>query len=173
MYYYNNELPPQQGWICPKCGRVNAPWLPTCGCVSSQTSGSGTPYLVKTSSISRDSHEIATDEPKTERYCTNCKHNGVIADYECRDCCGMDHHEFIEPQTDHLVKTPSKSRDGHEIADAPLTDAEITELAKEIVHKMIDNSVIAEDAYPGLRQRMHEAVERLDEYYPSEDERSE
>ena len=39
MYYYNNQLPPQQGWICPKCGRVNAPWLPTCGCVSSQTSG--------------------------------------------------------------------------------------------------------------------------------------
>lgn len=37
MYYYNNELPPQQGWICPKCGRVNAPWLPTCDCVSIQT----------------------------------------------------------------------------------------------------------------------------------------
>ena len=78
-----------------------------------------------------------------------------------------------EPQTDLLVKTPRKSRESHEIADAPLTDAEITELAKEIVHKMIDNSVIAEDAYPDLRQRMHEAVERLDEYYPSEDERSE
>ena len=39
MYYYNNDLPPQQGWICPKCGRVNAPWMPTCGCVSSQTTG--------------------------------------------------------------------------------------------------------------------------------------
>ena len=65
MYYHNNELPPQQGWICPKCGRVNAPWMPTCGCVSSQTSGTGTPYLVKTSSISRDSHEIA-DAPQTD-----------------------------------------------------------------------------------------------------------
>ena len=64
MYYYNNELPPQQGWVCPKCGRVNAPWLPTCGCVSSQTSG--TPYLVKTSSISQDSHEITKDEPQAE-----------------------------------------------------------------------------------------------------------
>ena len=58
-------------------------------------------------------------------------------------------------------------------ADNPLTDAEITEFAKEIVHKMIDNSDIAEDAYPDLRQRMHDAVERLDEYYPSEDERGE
>ena len=59
------------------------------------------------------------------------------------------------------------------LADTPQSDAEITELAKEIVHKMIDNSDIAEDAYPDLRQRMHKAVERLDEYYPSDDERSE
>ena len=48
-----------------------------------------------------------------------------------------------------------------------------TEIAKAIVHKMIDDAVIAEDAYPDLRQKMHDAVERLDEYYPSEDERSE
>lgn len=40
------------------------------------------------------------------------------------------------------------------------TDEEITALAKEIVHKMIDDNDIAEDAYPDLRQRMHEAVER-------------
>ena len=71
MYYYNNELPPQQGWICPKCGRVNAPWLPTCGCVSSQTSGS--PYLVETSSMSRDSHEIVNDESQTK--CSICYHD--------------------------------------------------------------------------------------------------
>lgn len=57
-------------------------------------------------------------------------------------------------------------------ANTPQTDAEITELVKGIVHKMIDDSDIAEDAYPGLTQRMHEAVEQLDEYYPSEDERS-
>ena len=42
MYYHNNELPPQQGWICPKCGRVNSPWKSTCDCVSSQTKGSYT-----------------------------------------------------------------------------------------------------------------------------------
>ena len=22
----------QQGWVCPKCGRVNAPWMGTCPC---------------------------------------------------------------------------------------------------------------------------------------------
>ena len=38
-----------------------------------------------------------------------------------------------------------------------------TEIAKAIVHKMIDDAVIAEDAYPDLRQKMHDAV---DEYEP-------
>ena len=104
MYYYNNELPPQQGWICPKCGRVNAPWLPTCGCVSSQTSG--TPYLVKTSSISRDSHEIAKTENSSEKpnncepqtevetmSCAECKHRPIGAEI-CEEAC------HYEPQTD-------------------------------------------------------------------------
>lgn len=48
----------------------------------------------------------------------------------------------------------------------PQTD---TEIAKAIVHKMIDDAVIAEDAYPDLRQKMHDAV---DEYEP-QTERSE
>ena len=48
-------------------------------------------------------------------------------------------------------------------ADEPQTE---TEIAKAIVHKMIDDSVIAEDAYPDLRQKMHDAV---DEYEPQTD----
>ena len=63
-------------------------------------------------------------------------------------------------QTDGCIELPPYT------ADTPLTDAEITEFAKGIVHKMIDNSDIAEDAYPDLRQRMHEAV---DEYEPQTD----
>ena len=46
------------------------------------------------------------------------------------------------------------------VEDEPQTD---TEIAKAIVHKMIDDAVIAEDAYPDLRQKMHDAV---DEYEP-------
>lgn len=66
MYYYNNELPPQQGWVCPKCGRVNAPWMPTCGCVTTQTNGTGMTYLVKTPQESRENHE------KTQTKQTDC-----------------------------------------------------------------------------------------------------
>lgn len=51
-------------------------------------------------------------------------------------------------------------------ADTPQTD---TEIAKAIVHKMIDDAVIAEDAYPDLRQRMHDAVDN----YEPQTERSE
>ena len=23
--------PVKEGWVCPKCGTVNAPWMPACG----------------------------------------------------------------------------------------------------------------------------------------------
>ena len=60
--------------------------------------------------------------------------------------------------------------------DEPQTE---TEIAKAIVHKMIDDAVIAEDAYPDLRQKMHDAVDEyepqteeptMDEYYKDHDE---
>ena len=49
------------------------------------------------------------------------------------------------------------------IEDEPQTEVDI---ARAIVHKMIDDSEIAEDAYPNSRQRLHDAV---DEYEPQTD----
>ena len=31
---YYDTIPPQQGWECPRCSRVNAPWLAVCGCIN-------------------------------------------------------------------------------------------------------------------------------------------
>ena len=84
--------------------------------------------------------------------------------------------------TPYLVGISLISRDNHEIAkdepqsvrsnlepfrvDEPQTD---TEIARAIVHKMIDDAVIAEDAYPDLRKRMHDTVDN----YEPQTERSE
>lgn len=81
--------------------------------------------------------------------CFGCKYIGLRyiegATPRCEGCCRnyADGYvaEQIEPQTD-------------------------TEIAKAIVHKMIDDAVIAEDAYPDLRQKMHDAVY---EYEPQTD----
>jgi hypothetical protein len=77
-----------------------------------------------------------TFEKRTMRDCYNCKR--YEAEGECIEC-------HYEPK------------------DEPQTE---TEIAKAIVHKMIDDAVIAEDAYPDLRQKMHDAV---DEYEPQTD----
>ena len=69
--------------------------------------------------------------------------------------------DFIDRKTEPTVDKDINVRS----KDEPQTD---TEIAKAIVHKMIDDAVIAEDAYPDLRQKMHDAV---DEYEPqTEDE---
>ena len=58
------------------------------------------PTISKMEQVDKDINVRSKDEPQTERYCTNCKHNGVIEDYECRTCNSMNHHEFIQSQTD-------------------------------------------------------------------------
>ena len=75
--------------------------------------------------------------------------------------CVKNMHDKTEPtiskmeQVDKDINVRSK--------DEPQTQ---TEIAKAIVHKMIDDAVIAEDVYPDLRQKMHDAV---DEYEPQTD----
>ena len=38
METFNWEIPAQQGWVCPRCKRVNAPWVSQCDCKPSQIS---------------------------------------------------------------------------------------------------------------------------------------
>ena len=37
MTNWNNISFSQKGWECPRCGRINAPWLPCCSCYKSTT----------------------------------------------------------------------------------------------------------------------------------------
>lgn len=34
------EQPTQQGWICPRCGKVLAPWMSQCDCATPTVSSS-------------------------------------------------------------------------------------------------------------------------------------
>ena len=45
-------------------------------------------------------------ERHPEKYCTNCKHNGIATDYKCGECQHMDkwEHRYADtPQTDCLT----------------------------------------------------------------------
>lgn len=70
-----------------------------------------------------------------------------------------------EPQIDDLIKQADSLIEFEKelLKTEPQTDIEI---ARAIVHKAIDDAAIAEDAYPDLRQKMHDAV---DNYEPQTD----
>ena len=67
----------------------------------------------------------------------------------------------LEYHTDsvNFGKPKGESITTNKVETEPQTD---TEIAKAIVHKMIDDAVIAEDAYPDLRQKMHDAVDNYE-----------
>ena len=124
-------------------------------------------------------------EPKDEPTCDTCRHKGVEGcEQPCLGCgcCGLYEaitgNDKLKEKVVEFIKSCARCKHRpigammceeschYEPKDRPQTD---TEIAKAIVHKMIDDSVIAEDAYPDLRQKMHEAVDK----YESRTERSE
>ena len=79
---YEYEFPAQQGWICPKCGRVNAPWLSFCPCYDEgkkvvYSTGSGTDNIkavARTSCLEWTSCVDCGYEPGSP----NCPSYGVV-----------------------------------------------------------------------------------------------
>lgn len=69
---------------------------------------------------------------------------------------------IIETAIREAVKTEPHIVGKH--ADVIIIDESQTdiEIARAIVHKAIDDAAIAEDAYPHLRQKMHDAVDNYD-----------
>ena len=97
MYYYNNELPPQNGWICPRCGKVNAPWLPCCVCDE--------PSITYTSDMAAPVFNIK-NEPQTETpyVCKICPYHNQCSAEDWRSC-RYDYvsGRYIDPQTERRV----------------------------------------------------------------------
>ena len=58
----------QQGWICPRCGRVNAPWVMQCPCKSEVITYTTT---------------YASSTPDSCKSCSNHPTNGGSGIYHC------------------------------------------------------------------------------------------
>lgn len=83
-------------------------------------------------------------EKRTEgRSCENCY-------YEAFD-------ERAYPCSRCIHNKPSEDKFRARISLAQLE----TEALRALIHAMIDNSELAEDAYPDLRQRLHDAVDTV------------
>lgn len=100
--------------------------------------------------IMRDWADRKTEQTESKT-CNNCKLKGTT--------------EWCKRQEICRAYQPKDEPNCSEIPDncEPQTE---TEVIRTIIHKMIDNTDLAEDAYPGLRQRLHDAV---DEYEPQTD----
>ena len=103
------------------------------------------------------------DEPQTENPCDGCVCDDGKHLMYCMNCKGIAW-KTEPPKIEDKPHIVGKHADVT-IIDEPQTD---TEIAKAIVHKMIDDAVIAEDAYPDLRQRMHDAVDNYEPQTGSE-----
>ena len=105
--YYNMTVAAQQGWQCPVCGKVNAPWMAQCTCdgkVPSYTTTAGTgktikidygrpPYTVETTGTPHQQQSwtiSSTNSTGQEWYfdkedsCENCL-GGCDLCYYCKD----------------------------------------------------------------------------------------
>ena len=55
------DKPIQEGWVCPRCGRVNAPWLPNCSCNPVSTTATTTTTSPPTASSVTESPHIKAE----------------------------------------------------------------------------------------------------------------
>ena len=59
---YQFSIPPQTGWVCPLCGKVNAPWAPSCDCyIKSKSKQMEATYDENSSITNNDMPEYVTN----------------------------------------------------------------------------------------------------------------
>ena len=69
-----------EGWICPRCGRVNAPWVPYCSCSNMDVTCNGTGSTQDPCALGLHDWKRAGYRPSknTSSVCT--------VEYECSRC---------------------------------------------------------------------------------------
>ena len=85
-------------------------------------------------------------------FCDLCKQGGNELNLDCDGC----RKHWLQRDAVDVGGLMYWKRNTTFTADTPQTDYEI---AKSIVHNIIDNTAIAENAYPDLRQKLHKAVD--------------
>ena len=115
---------------------------------------------------------VDEDEPKTEPQTNKAekKQPTPILDFMVNGRVKNEPQTMYYPQVDGITPSVIKTEpqtDEEYINNLPWTEAgngEHTdiEIARAIVHKAIDDTPIAEDAYPDLRQKMHDAVDNYE-----------
>lgn len=63
----------QTGWICPKCGKVLAPWMSECDCYRKMTSPTATKSETGTAPSTGGSIAISTRDSATRTATINCE----------------------------------------------------------------------------------------------------
>ena len=90
----------KEGWICPRCGKALAPWMPECSChkekTQTQTSNTfkfdlGVDYLYH-----KFFEKACEDKPQFIDFCDTCFYRDYLPDYEPCSLCFKDREETGE-----------------------------------------------------------------------------
>ena len=75
----------QKGWICPRCNKVNAPFVKECDCNDDSNYTNGIPRILFTSVIEECNHSICEHEYVIEKTKVIDKYNSIMY-CKCQKC---------------------------------------------------------------------------------------
>ena len=112
---YNIQISAQQGWQCPVCGQVNAPWISQCPCngkIPSYTTtvSTGETIRVKLNYNQPPYNAVTTRTPlKTYGYTTSSAHTTTMSNEKnCDNCLGGCDLCYYCENGDHYISLKNK-----------------------------------------------------------------
>ena len=82
-YYAHTKPKAEQGWECPRCGRINAPWVRQCDCPNNWS-----PPTITWTGPDKDSHDwwwshVTCEQADARNYTT--AHNPIVGGSDYKD----------------------------------------------------------------------------------------